>query len=423
MIRELLELRKALRNQKRASSDLEALRERKLRAVIRNAYDHVPYYRSLFREAGLSPEDIRTVEDLRNVPITTKDDLRAAGLENRTAQWADLSKCCERATSGSTGKPFAAHLTDSELKTVRMVQMAAVLSIGFRPRDRYAHIGGAQSFPRRLHHRLGMYRRKAFPISLPTEVFVQRLKEYQPTIVLATPSALRSLLHNLDYPLSRVIRPRIFISGGEVFDNMVKNRIAADLDAEWFDSYGAYECGQIAWECARHEGLHVNSDYVILECLQGEEAVEGEQAGTAIVTNLIAFAQPFIRYKLGDLCRPLNKQCSCGRSLPLIDHPIGREEDMVKLPSGKLLTANLFHYAVGEFTGIDQWRVIQESEDRFVLKLVMPEKPDGEMLRELEATLLEYLREPVSVDIQLVDFMEEETTKFRTFTSKIPPLP
>jgi phenylacetate-CoA ligase len=423
MIRELLELRKALRNQKRTPYDLEALRERKLRAVIRNAYDHVPYYRSLFHEAGLSPEDIRTVEDLKKVPVTTKDDLRAAGLENRTARWADLSKCHKRVTSGSTGKPFAAHVTDSELKTLRMVQMAAVLSIGFGPRDRYAHVGGAQTFPRRLHHRLGMYRRKAFPISLPTEVLVRRLKEYQPTIVLATPSALRSLLHNLDYPLSRAIRPRIFISGGEVFDNMLKNRIADDLDAEWFDSYGAYECGQIAWECTRHEGLHVNSDYVILECLQGEEAVQREQTGTAIITNLFAFAQPFIRYKLGDLCRPLNRQCSCGRSLPLIDHPIGREEDMVKLPSGKLITANLFHYVLAKFTGIDQWRVIQESEDRFVLKLVMPSQPDGEMLRQLKATVLEYLLEPVSVDIQVVDFMEEGKTKFRTFISKIPPLP
>ena len=94
---------------------------------------------------------------------------------------------------------------------------------------------------------------------------------------------------------------------------------------------------------------------------------------------------------------------------------------MVKLPSGKILSANLFQYALAKFTGIDQWRVIQESDHRFVVKLVMPNQPDGEMLRELRATFLDYLIEPVSVDIQLVDYMEEDTTKFRTFVSKVLP--
>jgi hypothetical protein len=92
---------------------------------------------------------------------------------------------------------------------------------------------------------------------------------------------------------------------------------------------------------------------------------------------------------------------------------------MVKLPSGKVLTANVFHYVLAKFTGIEQWRVIQESERDFVVKLVMPEKPDGEMLSALHAKFLEYLLEPVSVNIELVDYMEEETTKFRTFISKV----
>ncbi|MEJ2718767.1 MAG: hypothetical protein P8182_16840 [Deltaproteobacteria bacterium] len=420
MIHELWELRTALKNQKMSADELAHLTDKKLTAVIRNAYEHVPYYRSLFRTAGVTPEDIRTVEDLSKIPVTTKEDLRAAGIENTTAQWIDLSECYEKLTSGSTGKPFSTYRTKSELATLRAVQMAASISMGFRPRDRLAQVGGAPRIRRRAHHRLGLYVRTAFSISLPADELAQRLKEYQPTVLLITPSGLRSFVHNLDYPLSRVIRPRMIILGGEVFDESLKNRVQADLGGEWFDSYGAFECGQIAWECPRHEGLHVNSDYVFIEYLPSGDTTGDAGVGTAVITNLFAFAQPFIRYKLGDLCVPLNKRCSCGRSLPLIDHPMGREDDMVKLPSGRLMTQNVFHYSLAKCTGVEQWRVIQESEEQFVVKLVMPEKPDGEMLEDLRAKCLQYLGEPVRVDIQLVDFMEDETEKFRTFISKVP---
>jgi phenylacetate-CoA ligase len=212
----------------------------------------------------------------------------------------------------------------------------------------------------------------------------------------------------------------MIILGGEVFDKNLKKLVEDDLDAEWFDSYGAYECGQIGWECTHHEGLHVNSDYVYVEYLPPENSSEEVNARTVTITNLFAFAQPFIRYKLGDLCVPSNKRCSCGRGLPLIDHLIGREDDLVKLPSGRIMTPNIFHYVLAGRTDVEQWRVVQESEDRVVLKLVMPERPDGELLDSLRSKCLEYLGEPVRIDIELVDFMEEETAKFRTFISNVP---
>ncbi|MEJ2716684.1 MAG: hypothetical protein P8182_06025, partial [Deltaproteobacteria bacterium] len=130
MIRRALALRKVLRNQKLGPVELEALRERKLRAVIRNAYEHVPYYRSLFDSAGLTPQEIRTVEDLKKIPLTTKDDLRAAGVEKAVADWVDPSTSVRTLTSGTTGKPFEVYRTPSEYLTTRLLITAALLTYG-----------------------------------------------------------------------------------------------------------------------------------------------------------------------------------------------------------------------------------------------------------------------------------------------------
>src|SRR5215204_4101156 len=116
MIGEVLELRRLMNNRRLSSVELEAARERKLQALIRHAYEKVPYYRSLFQSVGLLPEDIRTAKDLQRIPMTTKDDLRTAGVERITAKGIELAACQVAYTSGTTGKPFAIYLTRADLK-------------------------------------------------------------------------------------------------------------------------------------------------------------------------------------------------------------------------------------------------------------------------------------------------------------------
>jgi hypothetical protein len=93
---------------------------------------------------------------------------------------------------------------------------------------------------------------------------------------------------------------------------------------------------------------------------------------------------------------------------------------VLTLPSGAIKSPDRFHFILHEFTGIHQWRVIQESQKKFVLYLVMPNKPDQGMLEKIRSQFLDYLEEPVSLDIRLVDYMEEEVLKFRTFISRVP---
>jgi phenylacetate-CoA ligase len=421
MIRNLLELLRIVKNRKLPASRLKELRERKLRAVIRNAYEHVPYYRSLFRSVGLAPEDIRTLEDLEQVPVTTKDDLRAVGIENITAKWVDISTCVKKRTGGSLGKAFTVYRTEREQRTVELVMTASQFAAGCRPWDRIANLGADIRLPEHLYHRLGLYRRAIIPIRLPIEAQIQRLQEFQPTVLMSWPSAVRAVMHNIQYPLRNLVNPKVLISVSEVFDDVLRKRLKDELDADLFNMYAAHEFAQIAMECHTHEGLHLQADHLVLESLDDGKAVGHGHQGVAVITSLNSFAMPFIRYNLGDLVVLWDKECSCGSSFPLMGHPLGRVNDLLTLPSGTMLSPQGFYHILRDFSGMDQWRIIQETESHFILKLAAPQEPGEEFLSSLRAQILEYLREPVTLDIELVSHIEEERLKFRHFISKITP--
>jgi len=204
MIGEALELRRLMNRRRLSPAKLEAVRDQKLQAMIRHAYENVPYYRSLFQSVGLLPEEIQTINDLKHIPITTKDDLRTAGVERITAKGIDLAACQVVHTSGTVGKPFAIRLTGRDLRARRLIEFRTLLAIGFRPQDRLAVIGPAQPHVMRLHQRLGFYRSVNISPALSLDDQIALLKLSRPTILWAYPTVLKALLYRLNYHLDTV---------------------------------------------------------------------------------------------------------------------------------------------------------------------------------------------------------------------------
>ena len=420
MISAILELGRLLRNRYLPPAELRALQESKLRAIVQHAYENVPYYRTLFRSAGLNPEDIRTLEDLKQIPTTTKEDLRAAGVEGTIARGVDLSFCQRSTGSGTTGKPFHVYHNLQEVRIRRLVGFRALLVAGFGPRDRLCSFYRVPFRPTLLQH-LGFFRTENISPMLPVEEQIRRLRHCQPTILRAPANQLRAILNQVDNRLSVIIHPRALITTGEVFDESLKNRILTDIDLEIFNFYMSSEFSDIASECSAHEGLHVSVDQVILEFLRPDgEPVEAGEPGTVVVTSLSAHTMPLLRYRLGDICTWAGRQCSCGSSFPLIDAPIGRDEELIRLRSGKVLSVRGVCNPWNPVEGIDQFRIIQEGLDHLVILLVLWKHPGEEILSQAKSQVLEYLGEPVRVDIQIVDSIQKEPGKFRRFISKLP---
>ncbi len=420
MIGEALALKRWLSQSRLPAAGVQALRDRKLRAVIRHAYDNVPYYRALFRAAGLSPADIRTAGDLPRIPVTTKDDLRAAGVAAITAAGIDLAACAVLHTTGTTGAPFAIHLTRGELQARRLIEFRALLAIGFRPRDRLTVLGPMQPHAARLHQRLGFYRSVNISPALAPGDQIDQLKRSRPTILWAYPTVLRALLGRLDDRLDTVACPRVIVTSAEVCDDALKARIQRGRSIPTFNFYAANEVGRIAAECTAHEGLHVNEDHVILECLRPDGAGGAGDRGEAVVTSLDARAQPFIRYRLGDGFGFTGKPCSCGSPFPLIGAPAGRPGDVVTLPSGNVLSLQPLSFLLRSMNGLDQYRIVQESTEHLVVELVFRIDPGTGALARLRAGLIEALGEPVGVDVRRVDALHDDAPKFRSFVSRLP---
>ncbi len=414
-------LAQLMRNWRMSASELRSLQDARLRAVFRHACETVPYYRSLFASAGLRPEDVRTVEDLACVPITTKADLKRAGLQATIASGTDISSCRKASTSGTTGDRFDVYLSPSEHALRRLVRFRAYQAMGLRPLDRLCVLGPGD--PDRPAERgfFGLYRRHLISVLLPVDEQLRLLQQAHATVLRVWPTVFRSLLQHVDFRLDSMPRPRALIHTSEVLEPSLRQRVAAHWDVDWFNFYAATEFDEIASECRTHQGLHVQADQLILECLRedGHPAGPG-QPGSVIITSLVADTMPFIRYRLGDTGSVTDKPCSCGCSFPLIDAPLGRQEDVVRLPSGDVRSVLGMGTIVEDAEGIDQYRFIQESRNHLVVQLVLWRKVEEEALQALGARIRQYLGEPVRVDVQLVDRLAEPNLKFRKFISKVP---
>lgn len=421
MIGKLLELHRLRRNLRLPAADLRALQESRLRATIAHACAHVPYYRDLFRRAGIQPDDVRTVDDLRHVPVTTKQDLRAAGPDAVVAENLDRSALHPVRTSGSTGHPFTIPLARTDRQTRSMIELRGLLAIGFRPTDRLLALGPAHPLGRGVHQRLGLYRTERISSLVPFEEQVTQIRAFDPTLLWVYPSALRALVSNWGRPLGELCQPRALITSSGVFDAAILEQ-AGVAGLERFNFYACAETGRIAWECGGHQGLHVNADHVILELdpLPTPIADQPPDLGVTVLTTLNVRAMPLIRYHLGDHCRYLREPCACGSSLPLIAPPVGRQEEVVRLPSGRVVSADAFMFTIRPFVEIDAYRVTQKALDRFVVEVSSAHELPIQTLQEVEARLRGALAERVAIELCVVPAIEQRGLKARSFISELP---
>ena len=411
--RELLRL---LRGRLPSADELAAIRLRRLRAMLRWAGERVPYYTDLFAGAGFDPATVTSVEDLRRVPISTRDQLVEAGERGLARGFAPAS-AIRVGTSGSSGRPWSVLRARGDERLRRAVELRSMRHAGIRARDTVATLGPLRERPLGTLGRLGLYRTVQVSPLLPAEEQARRLREIRPDVVWAYPSALRSLLRETG-SLSALVRPRLLVTAAEPLDDVLRRQLVEEApDLQIRNFYGSVECGRIAWECAAGEGLHVNADCLILETA---DDVEVEGAGRSVViTNLLSSAMPIVRYRLGDLVEFVGRPCSCGVALPLIRPPVGREWDALELPSGRVLSPWGFNIFLRRLDGLRQFRVVQSDLDRVVFQLRFATLPAPGSLDALRERAADHLGEPMRIEIERVEAFEEGPLKFRTFVSHV----
>ena len=183
----------------------------------------------------------------------------------------------------------------------------------------------------------------------------------------------------------------------------------------------AYECGNIAWECGRHEGYHINIDSLVVEIVNnGKPAKPGEE-GEVVITNLDSYAMPLIRYRIKDIAVGGESLCSCGRRLPLLRRIEGRSDDRVVLSNSTIVSPYELKYHLESVPGILQFRVIQEKTNQFVLQLKIEQNfTKGTVTRKATKEMTRILGHQSHIEIQIVDeILRDPSGKIRSVISNV----
>jgi phenylacetate-CoA ligase len=370
IITDLLELRKLRNNIWLSEEELKLIQEKKLKMLIRHAYENVPYYRNLLNSVGIKPEHIKSAEDLSKIPITTKDNIKETPIDELLARGVDKKRCIKQTTSGSTGRPLTVYLDRNEKQHMKLRWLRAYFENGYSIRDKVICIWRPDGFEKKSRLRkIGILDFDYISVFLPLEEQIELIKKTRPDVIYSTKSALELLSKQILSTGIKIDKPKLIFSTGEVLDQATHRLIEDAFGVSPVNVYASVELGMLAWECTEYHGLHVNTDCVLIEIINDGKPVTTGNKGIIVGTSLNSHTMPFIRYRLGDICVLAEEMCGCGRRLQLIKSIDGRLDDIVSLNDGSMLNFQFFFNFMKNYTEIDQYRIIQEDRDHIVVFL------------------------------------------------------
>ncbi|MBR2180054.1 MAG: phenylacetate--CoA ligase [Selenomonadaceae bacterium] len=316
---------------------IKAIQNEKLPKQVKHVWDNVPYYRKKMEERGLTPDDIKSVDDLHKLPFLSKADLKECYPYGLLA--VPLKDCVRiQSTSGTTGKRVVAFYTQNDIDMWEECCARAITAAGGTNEDvcqvsyGYGLFTGGPGLNGGSH--------KVGCLTIPassgnTERQIMFIMDLSATILCCTPSYAAYLGESMkemglkpeDIPL------KAGIFGAEAWSEEMRRDIEKVLGIKAYDIYGLTEISGpgVSFECSEQHGMHINEDHFIAEIINpdtGEVLPEGSQ-GELVFTSLDKEAFPLLRYRTRDICTLTREKCSCGRTHVRMSKPKGRSDDML----------------------------------------------------------------------------------------------
>jgi len=423
MLNSLFLLRKLRGNLKLNKAELEEIQRKKLKDLLKHAYENVPYYRKLFASAGIEPNSINGIEDLSRIPITDKLTLQSLAPEEILARGMRVDRCVTDVTSGSTGIPLHVHFTQRDYLIRSLSFIRTFIELGYRLTHRQAIVCDTRFVNDKEYwfQHLGILRKQYIPVQFALNRQIQILMDYRPDFIHGYPQSLAIIAEELLKRGIDSVSPAMVCTGAELVGQKSREKINAAFGVEMADSYATIESGMIAWQCRVLKGYHINIDNLVLEFLHNGKPVRPGESGRVVVTNLHSYAMPIIRYELGDVCIPSDSLCPCGNQFPLMTVVEGRIDDMVKTPSGKVISPNSITNVMEAVDGIGQFKVIQEKKDLMVVQIVAGAGFSQDTPRRAQNLLKELVGEDMRIEFRMVsEISKEHTGKIRAVISRVP---
>jgi phenylacetate-coenzyme A ligase PaaK-like adenylate-forming protein len=353
-----------------SSVELEATQLRRLSRLVEHAYEAVPYYRRLFDSVGFRPRHLKRLTDLRVIPITTRGELQAVQRSELIAKGVKESRLKISRSSGSSGAPLQVFRVRRERWLRQLLTLRAFVHNGLRWDDRVLTISRLPSTP---VHRSAFYRRpflRRWNISFfeDAEKQLETLLKVRPTVMYGYAPSLAVLGDLIVRRGGGPMPLRLGATSAEILMPGYRTAIQKGFGVDPLDVYNCTELGDIAWQCSRRAGFHVNADWLHVEIMRSDNLASPGESGEVVVTNLYRYAMPLIRYNPGDFASPAKGLCPCGLGLPLLDSLDGRAQTLVPLPGGRYFIG--FSRIMSGFPEIARYQVVQSALDHFVVNVI-----------------------------------------------------
>lgn len=351
---------------------LQDLQLERLRATVHLVYERVPHYKQRFKELKLKPEDIRTLEDVRKLPFTTKDDLRRNAPFGMMA--TSLENCIElHASSGTTGVPVTTCYTHGDIEVWSEVMARCLSMSGLTKKDVFQNPIPYGTFTGAFGFHYGAQKVGALVIPSgqgQSERQIKLMGYYGTTFMSGVASyavRLAQVAHEMGIE-PRKLKVRHGLFGAEMFTPGLKKRITETWDMDVHDIYGLTEmCGPgVSTDCDLHDGLHLWEDHFFVECVDPVtlEPVGVEEEGEMVLTTLTKEGMPLLRYRTRDIAKLYDGEiCQCGRTHVRHSMIKGRSDDMVIIRGTNIYPGQVESVLMkNPFVG-GNWRMVLSTEN------------------------------------------------------------
>jgi len=319
-------------------NEIRGLQLKRLKETVKKLYENVPFYQNKFKELKIKPTDIKTLEDIRKLPLTTKDDLRNTSPFGMMI--SSLDNCIElHASSGTTGIPITVCYTPKDIDVWSEVMARCLSMSGLTKKDifqnpiPYGTFTGAFGF----HYGAQKIGALVIPSGMGQSKRQLKLMDYYGTTFISGVASyamrLSQVAQEIDVDLQK-LKVRNGLFGAEMFTPGLKKRIMNAWDMDVHDIYGLTEmCGPgVSTDCDQHDGLHLWEDHFLIEGIDPItlDPVEPEEEGEIVLTTLTKEGMPLLRYRTRDIAKIYDQEvCDCGRTHVKHTTIKGRSDDMI----------------------------------------------------------------------------------------------
>lgn len=407
---------------------LLSLQFERLKKLLLNAHENVPYYRKLFVKYGFDPKKFQDFKDLSLLPqvVLTREEI-VGNFKDLISQNYNQHKILLK-TGGTTRLPMSFYVSERAYLTALACTQRQWDWAGVKSKDlAFVFRGGvvtrhAKKFGQ-LYERINneIYFDTSNMNNLTLKKFVEMINKMKPVAIRGFPSCLEILSDYIIEQKMFVHQPKAIQTSSEVLLPQQRQKIEIAFGSPIFDAYGNGEHTIIATECDRHNGLHLNQEFGYTEFVKSGQKEGDTDIYKVITTSLLNYAFVFFRYDTEDLVVLDNSSCSCGRKFPLIKKVMGRCGDIIKCLDGRRISpvsfANFWvENLKDKLKGIKYVQLIQKDFEYFIVRLIGQKDSENERL--IKNILPSLLGKNIKIELEYLSNIQADR-KWRVTISEI----